>query len=40
MVLGEFKADPDRPDMLWLQWTLLANDAALVLGRAQRANGW
>lgn len=34
---GDFEPDPDRPDMLWQQRSLLADDAALVPGRAAGA---
>ncbi len=39
MDLGQFKSDPDCPDMLWSQRSLLADDAALISRWAQRANG-
>ena len=40
MVLGQFKLNSDRPNMLWLQWSFLPDDAALVPCRAKCANGW
>lgn len=39
MVLGQFKPNPDRPNMLRFQRPLLAQDAPLVPSRAKRANG-
>lgn len=39
MVLGLFKSHPGRPDMFWLKWSLLADNAAFVPCRAECANG-
>ena len=39
VVLREFKPDTDRPDVFWLQRALLADDPALVPGRAAGPDG-
>ena len=39
VVFGQFETNPDRPYMLWFQRPFLADDAALVSGRAKCANG-
>lgn len=38
MVLGKFKPNPDRPDMFWLERSLLSHDAALVPGGGKGGN--
>lgn len=37
-VLGQLKPNPDRPDMFWLERSLLSQGAPLVPGGAKRAN--
>ena len=39
MVLGKLKPEPDRLHMLWFQWPLLTDNAALVPGGAKREYG-
>ena len=39
MVLGQFEANPDRPDVFRFQRALLADDAAFVPGWAKCPNG-